>query len=100
MTRREGAFIGGRTEKRLLVVSTDFVEDLGYWIEQNRVAASRLIRLVLEVEREPFTGIGKPEPLKHHLRGHWSRRLTGEHRILYTVDEKMIEFVSARFHYP
>ena len=99
MTRRDVTSIGGRTGKRLLVVSTDFVEDLGYWIEQNRVAALRLIRLVLEIEREPFTGIGKPEPLKHHLRGRWSRRLTGEHRILYSVDEKMIELLSARFHY-
>jgi toxin YoeB len=99
MTRREARFIGGRTEERLLVVSTDFVKDLGYGIEQDRAAASRLIRLLLEIEREPFTGIGKPEPLKHNLRGYWSRRITDEDRLLYSVDKDYIEFVSARFHY-
>lgn len=51
------------------------------------------------VERDPFTGIGKPEPLKHEGSGIWSRRLTQEHRITYSVSEGRIEFFQARFHY-
>lgn len=52
-----------------------------------------------ETVRDPFSGIGKPEPLRHGLAGHWSRRLTEEHRILYAVSEKQVEFLSARYHY-
>lgn len=52
-----------------------------------------------EIALTPFTGIGKPEPLKHNLRGYWSRRITDEDRLLYSVDKDYIEFVSARYHY-
>lgn len=86
-------------EGRLLVVGTRFLTDLSHWIETDRSAALRLTRLMIEIGRDPFTGIGKPEPLKHRLRGYWSRRITEEDRLIYSVDANYIEFISARYHY-
>ena len=74
-------------------------EDLTYWIEHDRKVAKRIIRLLKEIEREPFQGIGKPEPLKHGLAGFWSRRITDEHRLVYAVEKKQILVAQARYHY-
>ena len=60
-------------------------EDLALWAEQDRSKAVRIVRLIREVQREPFSGIGKPEPLKHELAGFWSRRIDQEHRPVYQV---------------
>jgi toxin YoeB len=60
-------------------------EDLSWWIEQDRAQALRIVRLIREVQREPFAGLGKPEPLKHELAGCWSRRINQEHRLVYQV---------------
>ena len=68
-------------------------------METDRKVALRALGLVEAVLRDPFNGIGKPEPLKHLLSGAWSRRLTQEHRIVYLVTEGRIEFLQARFHY-
>jgi toxin YoeB len=85
--------------KRPLIVDIIFLSDLQHWIQNDRAVAMRLTRLMLEISRDPFTGTGKPEPLKHNLHGHWSRRLTHEHRMIYAVTEKSIQFLTARFHY-
>ena len=77
----------------------EFLEDLRYWVETDRKVALRAFDLIEAVLREPFTGIGKPEPLKHLLSGAWSRRLTQEHRITYLVHEDRIDFLQARYHY-
>ena len=77
----------------------EFRQDLTYWVETNRKVAVRALDLVEAIMREPFTGIGKPEPLKHLLSGAWSRRLTQEHRIVYSVSEDRIDFLQARYHY-
>lgn len=77
----------------------EFRQDLRYWVETNRKVAVRALDLVEATMREPFTGIGKPEPLKHLLSGAWSRRLTQEHRIVYSVSEDRIDFLQARYHY-
>ena len=77
----------------------EFLEDLRYWIETDRKVALRVLNLVEAVLRDPFTGIGKPEPLKNMLAGNWSRRLTQEHRIIYMVRQDQIDFLQARYHY-
>ena len=74
-------------------------EDFTYWIEHDRKVAKRIIRLLKEIERDPFQGIGKPEPLKHGLAGFWSRRITDEHRLVYAVEKKQILVAQARYHY-
>ena len=74
-------------------------EDFTYWVEHDRKVAKRIIRLLKEIERDPFQGIGKPEPLKHGLAGFWSRRITDEHRLVYAVEKKQILVAQARYHY-
>jgi len=77
----------------------EFIEDLRYWVETDRRVALRAFDLIEAVRRDPFTGIGKPEPLKYLLAGAWSRRLTQEHRIVYLVSAERIDFLQARYHY-
>ena len=81
------------------VFNPKFLEDLTYWVDVDRKVALRLLKLVEAIVRDPFTGIGKPEPLKYLDAGTWSRRLTQEHRIVYLVSENRIDFLQARYHY-
>jgi len=74
-------------------------EDVAYWIEHDRKIAGRIVRLIKEIERRPFEGVGKPEPLKHDLTGFCSRRITDEHRLVYAVDKERILIAQARYHY-
>ena len=78
---------------------TKFREDLRFWVETDRRIALRVLELVEATLREPFAGVGKPEPLKHELAGAWSRRITGEHRLVYLVKGNRVEFLQARYHY-
>jgi toxin YoeB len=87
------------TQKRNLVMMPVFLDDLRYWIDTDRKTALRLMDLVEATLRDPFEGIGKPEPLKHLGSGFWSRRLTQEHRIIYIVLNDRVEFLQARYHY-
>jgi len=87
------------TPKRNLVMMPVFLDDLRYWIDTDRKTALRLMDLVEMTLRDPFDGIGKPEPLKQLGSGYWSRRLTQEHRIIYIVFNDRIEFLQARYHY-
>jgi toxin YoeB len=84
---------------RSAVFHPEFREDLRSWIESDRRIALRVLELVEAALREPFAGVGKPEPLKHELTGTWSRRITGEHRLVYLVREDRVEFLQARYHY-
>ncbi len=84
---------------REAVFHPEFREDLRHWIAIDRKVALRVLELVEAVLREPFTGAGKPEPLKHLLAGAWSRRLTQEHRLVYLVRGRRIDFLQARYHY-
>lgn len=77
----------------------EFVEDLRYWVKTNRKIALRAFDLIEAVLRDPFSGIGKPEPLKYDVSGTWSRRLTEEHRLVYLVSEGRVDFLQARYHY-
>ena len=74
-------------------------EDLAWWVQQDRKKALRIFRLIQETYREPFTGIGKPEPLKHELSGCWSRRIDEEHRLVYQVSETQVRILACRYHY-
>jgi toxin YoeB len=88
-----------RGAPRLAVFHPEFREDLRYWVENDRRVVLRALALVEATIRDPFTGIGKPEPLKYLAEGAWSRRLTQEHRIVYFVKGDRVEFLQARYHY-
>ncbi len=87
------------SSKRDLVFDVGFLEDLTFWVETNRKTALRLLSLIEEIRRNPFTGTGKPERLKYQDANVWSRRLTQSDRIVYLVSEDRIEFLQARYHY-
>ncbi len=84
---------------RLAVFQPEFLEDLRYWVETDRRTARRLLELVEAALRDPFAGIGKPEPLKYLGSDVWSRRITQEHRCVYLVKTDRIEFLQGRYHY-
>lgn len=86
-------------KERLAAFHPEFIEDLRYWVETDRRVALRAFDLIEAVMRDPFIGIGKPEPLKYMLAGTWSRRLTQEHRIVYLVSGERVDFLQARYHY-
>ncbi len=88
-----------RRKDRLAVFHPEFREDLRYWVETDRKIALRALSLIEAILRDPFEGIGKPEPLKSLAEGAWSRRLTQEHRIVYLVSEDRVDFLQARYHY-
>ena len=69
------------------------------WAAQDKKIHRRIIALINDILRQPFTGLGKPEPLKHELSGYWSRRITDEHRLVHGVTETEIIILSCRFHY-
>jgi toxin YoeB len=81
------------------VVHPEFREDLRFWVESDRKVALRILDLVEAALRDPFEGVGKPEPLRYVLAGCWSRRITGEHRLVYRVSDDRIDFLQARYHY-
>lgn len=82
-----------------LVFSDEAWEDYLYWQKQDRKMVERINKLIKEVMREPFAGVGKPEPLKHALAGFWSRRITDEHRMVYRVQDDELQLAQLRFHY-
>ncbi len=84
---------------REAVFQPEFREDLKYWVKTDRKIALKAFELIEAILRDPFKGIGKPEPLKYLAPNTWSRRLTQEHRIVYLVREKKIDFLQARYHY-
>ena len=84
---------------RTAVFQPEFIEDLRYWVETDRKLAIRVFDLIEAILRDPFEGIGKPEPLKYLTPGAWSRRLTQEHRIVYLVRDDQVDFLQARYHY-
>ncbi|MHB8123598.1 MAG: Txe/YoeB family addiction module toxin [Desulfuromonadaceae bacterium] len=88
-----------KTKQRDTVFQPEFREDLRYWVQTDRKVALRAFDLIEAIMRDPFTGIGKPEPLKYLSSGTWSRRLTQEHRIVYLVRDNRIDFLQARYHY-
>jgi toxin YoeB len=88
-----------RSLEREAIFHPEFRQDLRYWVETDRKIALRAFELIEAVLRDPFAGIGKPEPLKYALAGCWSRRITQEHRLVYRVSQRRIDFLQARYHY-
>lgn len=74
-------------------------QDYLHWQQTDRQLLRRVNELIKAIEREPFAGIGKPEPLRHALAGYWSRRINDEHRLVYKVDGKVLMIAAARYHY-
>ena len=84
---------------RNLEFDASALEDLAWWVQNDRRKALRLLRLIQETQKEPFGGIGKPEPLKHELAGCWSKRIDQEHRLVYQVFDDKIRILACRYHY-
>ena len=82
-----------------LVFAEQAWEDYLYWQKQDRKMVERINKLIEATARDPFTGIGKPEPLKHAFAGFWSRRINDEHRMVYRVTGDQLEIAQLRFHY-
>jgi len=85
--------------ERDAVFQPEFREDLRHWVETDRRVARRVFDLTEAILRDPFRGIGKPEPLRHLASNTWSRRITQEHRVVYLVRADRIDFLQARYHY-
>lgn len=98
MTRPRSGRAAGSVQRQA-VFHPEFREDLRYWVATDRRLALRALDLVEAILRDPFRGIGRPEPLKYLAEGAWSRRLTQEHRIVYLVSHDRIDFLQARYHY-
>lgn len=88
-----------KTRRTDAVFHPEFREDLRYWVRADHAVALRVLDLVEAVLRDPFGGIGKPEPLRFHLAGCWSRRVTEEHRLVYLVGKTRIDLLQCRYHY-
>ena len=82
-----------------LEFDADAFEDLAWWIDNDRKKALKIVKLIREVQRNPFEGTGQPEALKHDLSGCWSRRIDQEHRLVYEVLGDKIRILACRFHY-
>ena len=82
-----------------IVFSDDAWNDYQYWIANDRRILKRINLLIKEIRRDPFSGPGKPESLKHNLSGYWSRRITEEHRIVYRVSGDELMIAQLRYHY-
>ena len=85
--------------QRDAVFHPEFREDLRYWVETERRTALGVLALVEAILRDPFRGLGKPEPLKHVLAGCWSRRIDHEHRLIYRVDGNSLIVLGCCYHY-
>ncbi len=86
-------------KSREVYFQKEFLKDLQYWIKTDRRNAACVLDIVLDVLRDPFTGLGKPEPMKYLGSNIWSRRLSLEHRVVYLVRDDRIDFLQARYHY-
>jgi toxin YoeB len=86
-------------KERLSVFHVEFREDLAYWVKTDRKIALKILDMVEAILKDPFDGIGKPEPLRFLGGGVWSRRITQEHRLVYVISETKIDFTQCRYHY-
>lgn len=82
-----------------LVFAENAWQDYLYWQAHDKKILKRINQLIQEIQREPFVGVGKPEPLKHALSGYWSRRINDEHRIVYKVEQDALLIAQLRHHY-
>ncbi|NJO41149.1 MAG: Txe/YoeB family addiction module toxin [Cyanobacteria bacterium RU_5_0] len=85
--------------KRKVVFEGGAFEDFNEWAKIDRKLYARIVELIKDIDRSPFTGLGKPEPLKYEFSGFWSRRITDEHRLIYRVNDREIVIASCKYHY-
>lgn len=88
-----------KPQSRACVLDANCIDDLQWWVSTQSRTATRILELIEHVLRDPFAGIGKPEPLKGLGPNTWSRRITAEHRLVYAVFDDRIVFLQARYHY-
>lgn len=86
-------------KNRKTIFNKRFRQDLSWWFKKDKSKAEKILDLIESVTETPFQGLGKPEPLKYIANGVWSRRITQEHRLVYRVTDRFIEFLQARYHY-
>jgi toxin YoeB len=84
---------------RNIAFEREAFEQFNTWAIEDKKIYAKIVDLIDDVLRDPFKGLGKPEPLKHYLKGYWSRRITDEHRLIYKVTDEQILIVSCKFHY-
>ena len=82
-----------------ILMSKNAWEDFEYWLDHDKTIAKKIRKLIKEIQRDPFRGIGKPEPLKNQWSSYWSRRITDEHRLVYKIQNDTLIIVQARYHY-
>ena len=99
MAKKTKAPAATRPKRRAIVVDPHCLDDLRHWAREQHRIAEKILALMEEVMRAPFTGVGKPEPLKGLGANVWSRRITQEHRLVYKVSDDRIDFLQARYHY-
>lgn len=74
-------------------------EEFNQWSSSNKKIYQKIVTLIKDINRSPFSGLGKPEPLKHDLSSYWSRRINDEHRLVYQINDEQIIIISCRYHY-
>ncbi len=84
---------------RKVVFEKNALEDFEFWTKQDIKILKKIAELILAIYKDPFSGIGKPEPLKGDLKGYWSRRITDEHRVVYTITGDAVIIISCKSHY-
>jgi len=82
-----------------VIFETSAFEDFAGWATEDKKIYAKIVRLIQDIQRSSFTGLGKPEPLRHELKGYWSRRITEEHRLVYKVIADAIIIASCKYHY-
>jgi toxin YoeB len=84
---------------KIVFANDDVFNSYYEWTLDNKKIARKITNLIKDIARTPYTGLGKPEPLKYELSGFWSREITQEHRLVYKVENETIEIISCKFHY-
>jgi toxin YoeB len=84
---------------RKIVFEGNTFQDFTEWATIDKKIYQRIVDLLKDILRQPFSGIGKPEPLKHELKGYWSRRINDEHRLVYRVSDEAVTIISCKYHY-
>ena len=84
---------------RKIVFEGDAFQDFSEWATIDKKLYKRIVDLIKDIARQPFSGLGKPEPLKHELKGYWSRRINDEHRLVYKVSDDAVIIASCKYHY-
>jgi toxin YoeB len=84
---------------KISFANNDVFDDYNEWVLIDKKIAKKIIVLIRDISRNPYSGLGKPEPLKYELSGYWSREINQEHRLVYRVEDNIIEILSCKFHY-